>query len=362
MPISSPSKVEPDLREDYSTEALANAYNWYNYWQDSAKAKDYTINYLKDIEFSKEKIAAVKRIPENQFINSIGWNARILTLGGSLPDGYQDRMMMKLEKLISADEPVSADDEIKAETEKVVSVQDRTKEKISNYIALLEIELDNNYKDRDYTFNMYEWLSKNEIKPLVARAIADYFIPTYNELIDVLGDGDADLKEGYDHLDKADKIKTLKFLQGIVDDAETFAANVKKATRKPRTPKPKSAEKLAAKVKYKESDDKYKIKSVRPIDIIGSDQLWVFNTKTRYLGIYKSAGPAGLSTKGTKILGYDENESISKKLRKPEKHLGIVSQGTKPQLKKIMDSITAKPKALNGRINSDTVLLRVIKQ
>ena len=181
MSISSPSKVEPDLREDYSTEALANAYNWYNYWQDSAKAKDYTINYLKEIEFSKEKIAAVKRIPENQFINSIGWNARILTLGGSLPDGYQDRMMLKLEKLISSDEPVSADDEIKAETEKVVSVQDRTKEKISNYIALLETELDNNYKDRDYTFNMYEWLSKNEIKPLVARAIADYFIPTYNE-------------------------------------------------------------------------------------------------------------------------------------------------------------------------------------
>ena len=267
MSISSPSKVEPDLREDYSTEALANAYNWYNYWQDSAKAKDYTINYLKEIEFSKEKIAAVKRIPENQFINSIGWNARILTLGGSLPDGYQDRMMLKLEKLISSDEPVSADDEIEAETEKVVSVQDRTKEKISNYIALLETELDNNYKDRDYTFNMYEWLSKNEIKPLVARAIADYFIPTYNELIDVLGDGDADLKEGYDHLDKADKIKTLKFLQGIVDDAETFAANVKKATRKPRTPKPKSAEKLAAKVKYKESDDKYKIKSVRPMTL-----------------------------------------------------------------------------------------------
>jgi len=361
MSITGPSKVEPDLRDNTSTEALAIAYNWYNYFQDSAKAKEYTISYLKEIEFDKDKIAAVKKIADNKFINSIGWNARILTLGGTLPDGYQDRMMIKLNALISTIEVVSAFSEIAQENEKAVSVQDRTAEKISNYIGLLENELDKHMLDVDYEFIMYDWLAKNEVKPLVARAIADYYIPLFNEMIDVLGAGAADLKEGYDHISKAEKIRRLKFVQALVTDSETFAANVKKSTRKPRTPKPKSAEKLVSKVKYKESDDKYKIKSVRPIDIIGSDQLWVFNTKTRYLGIYKSGGPAGLSMKGTKILGFDDKESISKKLRKPEKSLATVSQGTKPQLRKIMDSIGTTAKFLNGRINIDTVLLRVIK-
>jgi hypothetical protein len=241
-------------------------------------------------------------------------------------------------------------------------VQDRTKEKISNAIAFVEDELDKNFNDKNYTFNLYEWLTKNEVKPMTARAIADYYIPLYNELIDYFdGGGPSDLKEGYRNTPKEEMFKRFKFIETIVTDSETFAANVKKATAKPRTPKPKSSVQLVSKVKYKESDDKYKIKSVRPVDIIGSTQLWVFNTKTRWLGVYKSGGPAGLSMKGTKIIGFDENSSVTKKLRKPEKHLVNVSKSTKNQLNKLIDDIIAKPKKLNGRINSDTVLLRVIK-
>lgn len=351
-----PAKNEPDLRTKFENIDLANAYNWYNYFCDSLKAKEYLIHYLKDIKYPKEKIDAVKFVPENQFINSLGWNARILTLGGNLPDGYQNRMMNKLEGLISKQATVPESvPEIK------ISIQDRTREKIGAYIASIEDELDKKYTDINYEFNMYEWLSKNEVKPLVARAIADYYIPLYNELIDVLGDGDQEIKEGYRNIPKKNLVISFKFIESIVNDSETFASNVKKSVTKPRAKKPKSSIQLVSKIKYKESDDKYKIKSVRPVDIIGSEQMWVFNTKTRWLGVYKSSGPTGLLVKGTKILGYDTTTSIAKKLRKPEQHLTNVSQFTKSQLKKLLDDIIAKPKELNGRINSDTVLLRVTK-
>lgn len=354
--------AEPDLREKSDRIALAKAYNWYNYFFDSAKAKEYTIAYLKSIAFDKEKINRIKKIPDKLFINSVGWNSRILTLGGIIPPEYSERMFSNIEKMISeivADTPKEEADSAAAAKP---SIQERTEEKINNFISTIELELDKLFKDHDHEFNMYEWLKKNEIKPQLARGIADYYIPQFNELIDVLGDGDKDLKEGYAKYPKKILIKYLKFLEGIVNDSETHAKNVKKAKeRKPRTIKAKSTDQIVSKIKYKQSDDKYKITSIRPVDIVGAEQLLIFNAKTRLIGIYKSDRPAGLSMKGTTIVGFNVEDSTAKKLRKPEEQIKIFAQDTKAKVSKFYTSIKSKSKKLNGRINSDTILLRVFK-
>ena len=79
--------------------------------------------------------------------------------------------------------------------------------------------------------------------------------------------------------------------------------------------------KLVEKLKYLKTDDKFKIASVQPDQIIGASELWVFNTKTRKLGKYiaKNIDPkglgrdgSGLSVKGTTIIGFDETTSIQK--------------------------------------------------
>ena len=52
---------------------------------------------------------------------------------------------------------------------------------------------------------------------------------------------------------------------------------------------------------------------------------------------------------------------VQKKLRKPEQLLPDVLNGGKVFLRNVMDSIRAVDSKLTGRINADTILLKVTK-
>ena len=67
----------------------------------------------------------------------------------------------------------------------------------------------------------------------------------------------------------------------------------------------------------------------------------------------------GLSVKGTTILGFDENLSIQKTIRKPDDVLKEFKSAGKVKLRKFLDEINSVDTKLNGRCNPDTVLLKV---
>jgi hypothetical protein len=90
-------------------------------------------------------------------------------------------------------------------------------------------------------------------------------------------------------------------------------------------------------------------------------QLWVYNTKTRKLGVYHAEDAGGLSVKGSSLLNYNESKSIQKKLRKPEEILPEVLKGGKVFLKNVLVDIRAVESPLSGRLNEDTILLRIAK-
>lgn len=178
----------------------------------------------------------------------------------------------------------------------------------------------------------------------------------------------AQLKEGYAHIKKAD-IKSYRDAIANLRQALDFLIETAKVTRKPRKTKPKSATKLVEKLKYLKVDDKFKLTSVAPETIIGASELWVFNIKTRKIGKYiasnidpKGMGRdgTGLSVKGTTIVGFDEVQSIQKTLRKPEEKLKEFKDAGKVKLRTYLESINAVDIKLNGRINPDTVLLKVL--
>ena len=175
------------------------------------------------------------------------------------------------------------------------------------------------------------------------------------------------LKEGYNHIKKAD-IKKLRTAIEELMTALDFVIESAKATRKPRKAKPKSATKLVEKLKYLKTDAKYSLASVNPVDVVGANELWVFNVKTRKLGKYVAANidpkgmkreGSGLSVKGTTIIGFDETQSIQKTLRKPEEQLKAFKSAGKVALRKFLDEIATTDTKLNGRCNPDTVLLKV---
>jgi len=175
------------------------------------------------------------------------------------------------------------------------------------------------------------------------------------------------LKEGYAHLKKAD-IKKYRTAIEELNKTLDFIIDKAKATRKPRVAKPKSATKLVEKLKFLKADQKYSLASVDPVSIVGANELWVFNIKTRKIGKYVAAnidptgmgrGTSGLQVKGTTIIGYNETESIQKTLRKPEEQLKEFKAAGKVALRKYLDGISTTDTKLNGRINPDTILLKV---
>ena len=132
-----------------------------------------------------------------------------------------------------------------------------------------------------------------------------------------------------------------------------------KVNKKPRAKKAKPAEKIVEKLKYCKSNEPLKLVSINPADIVGAKELWVFNVKTRKMGKYVAEEFQELSVKGTSITGFSELSSVQKTLRKPEEQLKEFKAAGKVQLRRFLEDIKAVDIKLNGRINEDTVLLKV---
>jgi hypothetical protein len=120
------------------------------------------------------------------------------------------------------------------------------------------------------------------------------------------------------------------------------------------------AEKIVAKMKYLKTFEPLKLVSVNPTDILRAKELWIYNTKSRKLGRYVAAEYQELSVKGTSIIGFDENKSVCKTVRKPEEKLKEFKAAGKVQLRKFLDDINATDTKMNGRINEETILLKVL--
>jgi hypothetical protein len=366
--------AEPDLRGDVTDAQVIQAYNWYNYFYDSDQAKDWIIEYLKEFhKTEKELIKNVNRVNSN-LCRTTGWNCRILLLGGNLPVKIEQRNFERIRTLAagtnssagtsdSSSDAGSTEAEEgsikKEEVKQVISIQERVTNRANDLIADLEVQLDNYYRDGTQ-FKASDWLSQHDVKPAIAQRIADYYKPLYSELFDALSGKVPELREAYSHYTKPKLKAYVEFVKSIVSAAETRAVVVK-AARKPRKKKEKPASVVVSKLKFKEKDDTYNVVSVDPKQIVGANQLWVFNTKYRTLAVYNAMGPAGLNVKGSTLTGWDEKTSTIKTLRKPTEQLNKLKDGGKVVLRKFMDDIKCKPKNATGRINKETVLVRIIK-
>jgi hypothetical protein len=171
---------------------------------------------------------------------------------------------------------------------------------------------------------------------------------------------DADLKEAYSNFTKPQLKKLIAYCDQVIVDGMKIAGEAVK-TRKPRKRKSKSADQLIAKLNYAKDFAELKLVSIDPKTIISASSLWVYNTKTRKLGVYHALDAAGLNIKGSTIQNFAESKSVQKKLRKPEVTLPELLKAGKVALRNVLTDIRAVESVLTGRINTDTILLRVAK-
>jgi hypothetical protein len=145
----------------------------------------------------------------------------------------------------------------------------------------------------------------------------------------------------------------------MIDDIQRYG-NVTKKVRKPSKPRTISMEKKLKSLKYQKENNDYKIASINPEKIIGAQELWTFNTKYKIVTVFRAIDRGGLQVKGTSIINYDEKTSMSKGTgRKPEIVLDKIQSSGKIVLRKLMEGLKAD-KALQARINENTVLMKVI--
>lgn len=204
-------------------------------------------------------------------------------------------------------------------------------------------------------FDVASYLKANEVSAQVAKHIPQYFGKTIAELQEYLEGEDKQLVEGYSNLGKVKAKKLVKTLEAIEDACKQQAVSAK-AARKPRAKKEKPPAVVAKNVKYMKEFTELGIKSVTPEKIIGSSEVWIYNTKYKKLQVYRSIGALGI--KGTSILNYEVATSGSKTLRKPELVKGYADM-TKRNLAQEFKNLKTKEAAVNGRINEDCVILRI---
>ena len=250
----------------------------------------------------------------------------------------------------------------------VISIQERMKINLNEFLGEhvegeIDAFFDNGLKS---DFKMSNALQLKEITGKAAALIPAMYsqeVADFNTLLNPVEKDDEyeQLVEAYPYK-KAEIKRILEFYNMLIEDA-IHHSNIQKANRKVRARKAPSKEKQVAKLKYKVNDDKYKLVSIDPQNIIGAQELWVFNVKTRKIGKYIatngfSVGQLGI--KGTTITGFDDVKSIQKTLRKPEESLKEFASAGKVVLRKFLDNLTTTGIKLNGRINNDVILLKVI--
>lgn len=351
---------EPTFGDSKTEIGFARSLYWYTGQYGPKESKKYVLEYVKNNKFSKEIIAKLSSADEEIFKN-LGFICRMVSRGAVLGIDKFNWIENRINEIISyqKDNFVSAIIVNQTQSKPEKSIQDKMFEYATQYINEIEGSIDEFIKSRKSDFKCYDWLKANDVKSAYTNQIKAHYSPLVEELSLTLNKEDPQLVESYSHWSKKELKSYFEFVSGIISDCEKYAGTTK-TIRKPRKKKAIPMEKKVASVKYQKESVEYKIASVSPTQIIGAKQLWVFNTKYKKLGVYYAQDDSGFGVKGTTIIGFDENTSIAKTLRKPEEVLPLITKGKKSELKKIMETIKCKESPLNGRLNSDTVLLKIV--
>jgi len=351
------------------------AMDYYRLEADSKSFKPAVIKWLESVGGAKKDIALLKKAKDNRFNSTMGAIASCLNRGMQAKRADFNEGRDSTEWLRNAIVKVieEAKDDIDPETAKAIeaakpavhtpSIQERVRDAAMNMTEELEDAYHSFQVDPENfdpkAFKILSLLRGKGVKAAHARIIKDFYARDLAELNELAsGKADEQLREGYSHRSRKQIKNFLSFLQEI-ESACKMLMEEAKVNRAPRKTKVVPKDKIVAKLKYKKTDEPLKLVSINPTDIIGSKELWIYNTKSRKLGRYVANEYMELGVKGTTITGYNESTSICKTIRKPEEKLKEFKAAGKVQLRKFLDDINATDTKMNGRINEEIVLLKV---
>ena len=349
----------PEESSDWSDEQfdsfLRRSFNYYNYFYSQKDCKKYVSEWMKSTgKWTKDQIKTFDRTSDRSVPMTVCSLIMANRAGMQLRERHTVYVTKSITEAINQAEPEKVVEVVKAVETYKPTIQDRLAEKTSELIGELEgyyDEIDTN------SVKFYEWFGNNSVVQNQLVKYENVFQKRKAELEEAVRKADPQLVEGYKHYKSADFKKRIKWIDDLLAAIEQYRG-VKKAAKKARVKKAPSKEKIVSKLKFAKENKPLKIVSINPADIIGASELWIYNVKTRKLGKYLAASYQTLSVKGTSIVGFDADKSISKTLRKPEEQLKEFAKAGKVALRTFLKDIKAVETKLNGRIGVDILLLK----
>ena len=369
-----------DCHEDLTSAEFMSKFResmtWYAEHKTGKELKPNVIHWMSLNGFDKDTIKKFHITKDARCGITVGAVASCLLKGmpeqrddfnyGKSTAAWLKREIFKIIEEGTYDKPAEDQTVIVKNINPILSIQDRIREQAGFMSEEIDAAIDafiinpESFDPKQYS--LVKLLRGKGAKAAQARYIKSFYQFGYNELLDLAsGNADDQLREAYRHLPRKNVKKLIEFYQLIMDACDQVSAEAK-VNKKPRAKKVKPAEDLVKKVKFKTSDDKLGIVSVPPSQLIKAQSALIYNTKSRKVGLYVAKNSEGLGVKGTSLTNFTEM-SVQKTLRKPFEQLKeFKEQNTQKRVETwFTKSIKTTETKLNGRLNEDTILLKVFK-
>lgn len=340
---------------------------YFHYDIDKKAISDLLKSYIKS-NFSKDNASTILLNPEYTFTMFTHFGATVYWINsGCELEGndaqYKTALDEYLQKLLEKGKAIKAEqdqEEKKDDQKKPLTPQQRFAIKIGDTIMADIDEFESQLMDgQKASIDLYERFKVHQLTSQAISHVQPRIEETLAEYNDALNKTCEQAVEAYSHLTKTEIKRRVSVYTQMLDDLEKVR-NATKAKRAPRAKKPKSIDKQIEKVKYQKENSEYKLVSINPTQIVGSRYLYTFNTKTRKIVEYFTDSTSGFEISGTSIKNFDPEKSRTTTLRKPEEFIPIVVSKTVKQIDKEFGKLTTKMTVPNGRLNEDTILLRVV--
>lgn len=340
---------EPTINPmDYTT-SLVRALNWYNVEVDGKAKRTWTLN-----EFKKER-GLLDSVHDREF-RQIGTLIRIRANGNTLAESEEKFIQSELNRILELAKSNTAKAAVKRDedTSPVVRItaEDRNKESASQLMAEFNSMIDDYTIDRNNTPNLLA-LKKLLANAAVAKLIVPRLEKMIQELTLALSGTDEQLNEGYSIFKKPELKKLLATYEQFVKE---LGQNQKVSQPRVKAKKEVPPAKIVASVKYKPDSPELGLKSIPPVRMLGTIEVWCYNTKYKRLQKYVAVQGETISVRGTTLLNFDPTKSTQLGIRKPEalKELNGKGRISHDQYLKTLKTVHGTP---TGRLNEDTIIL-----
>lgn len=353
--------------------AIARSLNWYQRFYGRKDAREQFARYL-DVHSRTADAKTMRKVDETEFrLPTLAWLSRLVLRGLDLNEHEMMTMENEVTRLLQTiykpEMKVQSKFTTAAKTEEQVAtaktnIQETMREKAREAAGELEGLFDDFLRSGSpakHSLRPMDEVAKKNVLPQHISMLVEVWTKKLNEMEDVLEGKDKQLNEGYAHYSKHQVKNTIKFIELVLSDLNSYIS-VKKTAKAPRARKIIPVEKIVSKMKYlkvfKDVASKLDLISLHPVKLHGSSEAWLYDTAKRKLHhLVADEYSKTFTVKGSTVLGIDSAQSESKTLRKPTEQLKEI-MGSKPAARKFFKDIKAVATVPTGRTSDTMIILK----